>query len=176
MPDASNLQLLSTIIYLTLIFISAIISVMGSIIIISFLTRKKIHVKEEIVRNRNIGIAIVLGSFIWTIGRMCFESIKPIMNVWYNTFASGFDSRTALLFAIGIVGSMLNALIIGAIVVFLSIKLLMVMTKDINEWEEMKRGNIAVGIVIGITVVVVGMFFEYIISYIVMHIFDISFM
>lgn len=176
MPDASNLQLLSTIIYLILIFVSAIISVMGSMIIISFLTRKKIHVKEEIVRNRNIGIALVLGSFIWTIGRMCFESIKPIMNVWYNTFASGFDSRTALLFAVGIVGSMLNALIIGAIVVYLSIKLLMVMTGDINEWEEMKRGNIAVGIVISITVVAVGMFFEYIISYIVMHIFDISFM
>lgn len=176
MPDASDLELLSTIIYITLIFISAIISVMGSIIIISFLTRKKIHVKEEIVRNRNVGIALVLGSFIWTIGRMCFESIKPIMNVWYNTFASGFDSRTALLFAMGIVGSMLNALIIGAIVVYLSIKLLMVMTRDINEWEEMKRGNIAVGIVISITVVVVGMFFEYIISYIVMHIFDISFM
>lgn len=176
MPDASNLQMLSTIIYLILIFVSAIISVMGSMIILSFLTRKKIHVKEEIVRNRNIGIALVLGSFIWTIGRMCFESIKPIMNVWYNTFASGFDSRTALLFAVGIVGSMLNALIIGAIVVYLSIKLLMVMTGDINEWEEMKRGNIAVGIIISITVVVVGMFFEYIISYIVMHIFDISFM
>jgi len=176
MPDASNLQLLSTIIYLILIFVSAIISVMGSMIIISFLTRKKIHVKEEIVRNRNIGIALVLGSFIWTIGRMCFESIKPIMNVWYNTFASGFDTSKALLFAVGILGSMLNALIIGAIVVYLSIKLLMVMTRDINEWEEMKRGNIAVGIVISITVIVVGMFFEYIISYIVLHIFDISFM
>ena len=176
MPETSNLQLLSTIIYLILIFVSAIISVMGSMIIISFLTRKKIHVKEEIVRNRNIGIALVLGSFIWTIGRMCFESIKPIMNVWYNTFASGFDSGKVLLFAVGIVGSMLNALIIGAIVVFLSIKILMVMTRDINEWEEMKRGNIAVGIVISITVIVVGMFFEYIISYIVLHIFDISFM
>jgi len=145
-------------------------------IIISFLTRKKIHVKKEIVRNRNIGIALVLGSFIWAIGRMCFESIKPIMNIWYSTFASGFDSRTALLFAVGIVGSMLNALIIGAVVVYLSSKLLMDMTRGINSWEEMKRGNIVVGINISINVVLVGMFFEYIIIYIVMHIFDISFM
>lgn len=176
MPDTSHIQLLSTIIYLTLIFASVIISVMGSMIIIAFLTRKKIHVKEEIIRNRNIGIALVLSSFIWTIGRMCLESIKPIMNVWYNTFASGFDTRSAVAFVVGIVGSLLNALIIGAVAVFLSIKILMIINKDINEWEEIKRGNIAVGIVISVTVVVVGMFFESIISYIVMNIFDISFM
>jgi uncharacterized membrane protein YjfL (UPF0719 family) len=176
MPDTSHIQLLSTIIYLTLIFASVIISVMGSMNIIAFLTRKKIHVKEEIIRNRNIGIALVLSSFIWTIGRMCLESIKPIMNVWYNTFASGFDARSAVAFIVGIVVSLLNALIIGAIAVFLSVKILMIINKDINEWEEIKRGNIAVGIVIAVTVVVVGMFFESIISYIVMNIFDFSFM
>ncbi len=167
-----KLQFFSTLVYVTLIFASVIISVMGSMIIISFFTRKKVDVKEEILRNRNVGMALVLSSFIWTIGRMCFESIKPIMNVWYNTFASGFSVKTAFSFVVGILGSLVNALFIGAITVYLSIKVLFILNKDINEWEEMKRGNMAVAIVIAVTVVVVGMFFESIISYIVMHIFN----
>ena len=47
----------------------------------------------------------------------------------------------------------------------------MILIKDIDEWEEIKQGNIAVAIVISITVVVVGMFFESIVSYIVINIF-----
>jgi uncharacterized BrkB/YihY/UPF0761 family membrane protein len=170
MYPTDNLQLFSTIIYVSLIFASVIISVMGSMIIITFLTRKKIQVKEEIVKNKNIGIALVLGSFIWTIGRMCFESIKPIMNVWYSNYASGFTTKSILSFIFGIFGSLLAALVIGAIAVYLSIKVLTVINKDINEWEEMKLHNVAVGIVISITVIVVGMFFESIVSYIVMNI------
>ncbi|MCP5102006.1 MAG: DUF350 domain-containing protein [bacterium] len=169
-----DIQFFSTIIYLVLIFASVIISVMGSIILLSAFTRKKIDVKEEIVRNRNVGIALVLGSFIWTVGRMCFEAIKPIMNIWYNTFASGFTFKSGFSFFAGIFGSLLSALLIGGITVYLSIKILMILTKGINEWEEMKRGNMAVGIVLSITIIVVGMFFESIISYLVMSIFDIG--
>lgn len=172
MYQPGHIQLFSTIIYFALIFVSGIISVMGSMIIITFLTRHKIQVKEEIVRNRNVGLALVLGSFIWTIGRMCLESIKPIMNVWYGNYASGFTGKTILSFIAGIFGSLLAALIVGAITVYFSFKVLTIINKDINEWMEMKHGNVAVGIVIAFTVIVVGMFFESIISYIVMNIFD----
>jgi hypothetical protein len=151
--------------------LSVILSVIGSMIILSFLTRRKIDVKEEIIYNANIGIALVLSSFIWTIGRMCLESTKPIMNQWYSTFAAGFDLKAGLVFALGMVGGLLNALFIGAITVYLSLKILMIIIKDIDEWEEIKQGNIAVAVVISITVIVVGMFFESIISYIVTAIF-----
>lgn len=171
MYETPGLGLVSTIIYIILIFASVVLSVMGSMIILSFLTRRQIDVKEEIVYNQNIGIALVLSSFIWTIGRMCLESTKPIMNEWYNTWASGLTFTSALVFMIGILGALLNALFIGAITVFLSLKILMVVNKDINEWQEIKQGNIAVAIVISITVIVVGMFFESIISYIVTNIF-----
>lgn len=171
MYETSDIEILSTIIYLFLIFASAIISVMGSVFILSFLTRRKIDVKEEIVYNRNIGIALVLGSFIWTIGQMCLESSKPIMNVWYSNFASGFTLKSALIFALGILGTFLTTLVFGAITVFLSLKILLFITRYINEWEEIKQGNAAVAIVIAVTVIVVGMFFESIISYIVTDIF-----
>lgn len=172
MYETSHLELFSTILYLLLIFLSVIISVMGSMIMISYLTRRTIYVKEEIVKNRNFGIALVLSSFIWTIGRMCIETIKPIMNVWYNTYASGFSLKSVLIFILGILGSLLIALVIGAIIVFLSIKVLMVINKDINEWEEIKRGNTAVALIISITVVVVGMFFESIVSNLVINLFN----
>jgi uncharacterized membrane protein YjfL (UPF0719 family) len=170
--ETSNLELFSTILYILLIFLSVIISVMGSMIIITHLTRRTIYVKEEIVKNRNIGIALVLSSFIWTIGRMCIETIRPIMNVWYNTYASGFSLKSVLIFMLGILGSLLIALIVGAIIVFLSMRILMVINKDINEWEEIKRGNTAVALIISITVVVVGMFFESIVSNLVINLFN----
>ena len=171
MYETPGIEVLSTLIYLLLVFSSVILSVLGSVIILSFLTRRQIDVKEEIIYNRNVGIALILGSFIWTIGQMCLSSIKPIMNVWYSRFASGFTLQTGITFAIGILGSLLNALIIGAIAVFLSLKVLMIIIKEINQWEEIKQGNIAIAIVISITVVVVGMFFDSIISYIVTNIF-----
>ena len=170
MVDTSPVQILSTSIYFLLIFVSVIISVMGSILIISYLTRKTINVKVEIVKNKNIGLALVFGSFIWTIGRMCFESIKPIMNSWYNSYSLSFTFKTALLFVLGILLSLLTALLIGAISVYLSIKILMVITKDIDEWEEIKKGNYAVAVVMSMTIIVAGMFFESIISYLVMNV------
>lgn len=173
MPDNTHNELLATLIYLSLIFVSAIISVLGSMMLITLFTRRSIQIKEEIVRNRNVGMALVLGSFIWTIGRMCHESVTPIMNIWYSSFSSGFNLGSTLTFIFGVLGSLLNALFIGAVVVYLSIKLLMVIYKEINEWQEIKRGNLAVAIVISITVIVVGMFFESIINFIVMSIFNI---
>lgn len=172
MYEKEGIEFFSTLIYLILVFASVIMAVMGSIIILSALTRRRIDVKEEIVYNRNVGIALVLSSFIWTIGQMCLSSAKPIMNIWYGNYASGFTFKSGFLFTIGILCALATALIIGAVAIFLSLKILMAITKGINEWQEIKHGNMAVAIVISITVIVVGMFFESIISYIVTNIFN----
>ena len=160
----NGFHLLSTMIYLALIFAAAIISVLGSIWIMVFLTRKSIQEKKEIIRSHNIGTAMVLGAFIWTIGHMCFETIKPIMNVWYVNYPAGINLKTGLLFFLGVIASLFVALVSGALVVFLALKLLIGITRDIDEWEEIRKGNIAVAVVIGVTVIVLGMFIESIIS------------
>ncbi|MCK4763869.1 MAG: DUF350 domain-containing protein [Candidatus Aminicenantes bacterium] len=170
--ETPDIQFFSTIIYLVLILFSAVIAIMGSILIISFFTGRAINEKEEIVANRNIGMALVLGSFIWTIGRMCFETVKPTMNAWYSAYSAGFNIKTALKLTLGILGSQVIALIIGAVTIYISVKGLMIFTRGINEWEEIKNGNNAVAIIISVTVVVVGMFFESIISTIVVNLFD----
>lgn len=172
--ETPGIELSSTLIYVFLIFISVVIAVMGSILLMRFSTRRTIDVKEEVVYRRNVGIALILGSYIWTLGRMCLESVSPIMNTWYMNYASGFTFKSALTFGFGIVGALLNALFFGAITIFLALKLLMFLTRDIDEWEEIKRGNVAVAIVFSITVVVVGLFFESVISYIVTTIFSIG--
>ena len=170
--ENSGLQIVSTIVYFVLIFISMIIAVIGSLTIIPYFTRKKIDEKLEIIKNRNVGVALVLGAFIWTIGRMCFETIKPIMNAWYSAYSSGFDLKTVLMWTGGIIVSLIIALLFSAATIYLSIKILMILTKDIDEWEEIKNGNVAVAIVISITIFVVGMFFESIISSIVVNLFN----
>lgn len=168
--EPPQLELFSTLVYLGLIFFSVIMSVMGSIWIITFLTRRQIDVKIEIIKNRNIGIALVLGSFIWTIGRMCIETLKPIMNAFYGTYASGFNASNFSFFMLVVFASLFISVMIGAITVYLSIKVLLIINKDINEWEEIKQGNIAVALIISITILVVGAFFETINSYIVLNI------
>ncbi|MBN2400048.1 MAG: DUF350 domain-containing protein [Candidatus Aminicenantes bacterium] len=172
MMESNGLNLLSTVIYLAVIFIAAIISVLGSIWIMAFLTRKSIQEKKEIVQRQNINTAMVLGAFIWTVGHLCFETIKPIMNVWYINYPAGIRLATGLLFFLGVIASLLVALVSGALIVFLALKLLMVITRDIDEWKEIKSGNIAVAVVIGVTVIVLGMFIESIISSISLALFN----
>ena len=158
------LFLVSNLVYLLMIFISVIISIFGSILIIKYLTRQKIDVKEEIVENRNIGISLVLGSFIWTLGRLCFETIKPAMNAWYAGYYSGFSVKSSLKLVSGISMSLFIALLAGAATIYFAIKILMILTRDIDEWEEIKNGNYSVALIISITVIVIGLFFESILS------------
>ena len=168
----NGFHLLSTILYLALIFAAAIISVLGSIWIMVFLTRKHIQGKREIIRCHNVSSAMVLGAFIWTIGHMCFETLQPIMNVWYANYPAGINLKTGLLFFLGVIVSLLVALVSGALVVFLALKLLIGITRDIDEWEEIRKGNNAVAVVIGVTVIVLGMFIESIISTIILTLFN----
>ena len=102
MYQSTDLHLMSTIIYLILIFVSVIVSIVGSFLIISFFTRKSFDKKEEILKKKNIGVALVLGSFIWTIARMCLETVKPIMNAWYMNYESGFTFKTGAAFKIAL--------------------------------------------------------------------------
>ena len=172
MIENNGLHLLSTMIYLAVIFAAAIISVLGSIWIMAFLTRKSIQEKKEIIQRHNVGTAMVLGAFIWTIGHMCYETIKPIMNVWYINYPAGIGLKTGLLFFLGVIASLLIALVSGALVIFLALKLLMGITRDIDEWKEIRSGNIAVAVVIGVTVIVLGLFIESIISSICLMLFN----
>jgi uncharacterized membrane protein YjfL (UPF0719 family) len=172
MIENNGFHLVSTLIYLALIFAAAIVSVLGSIWILLFLTRKSIQEKKEIVKHHNVATALVLGAFIWTIGHMCFETIKPIMNVWYINYPAGITFRTGLLFVLGAMASLLVALVSGALVVFLALKLLIGLTRDIDEWEDIKKGNTAVAVVIGVTVIVLGIFIESIISTITLALFN----
>lgn len=161
------LFIISNLIYLLLIFLSVVIAVFGSIIIIKYLTRQKIDIKEEIVENRNIGIALVLGSFIWTLGRLCFETIKPSMNAWYSGYYSGFSLGSSLKLLLGVIVSLSMALLAGAATIYFAVKVLMVFTRDIDEWNEIKNGNNSVAIIISITVIVIGLFFESVLSTII---------
>jgi len=168
----SSINLISTVLYLVLLFMSAIVSILGSIWIIQFLTRRDYEEKKEIIRHHNIGVAMVLGAFIWTIGRMCLETIKPIMNTWYTQYSAGVSLKIALYFSLGVLLSLMIALLSGALVVFLAMRLLMVLTKDIDEWKELRKGNMAVAVIVSVTVIVLGMFFETIISQLVLALFN----
>jgi len=163
----------SSLFYLFLIFVSVIVAVMGSLVLIRFLTRRRIDVKEEIVQNCNIGIALVLASFIWTIGLMALETIKPIMNAWYGFFTDGVQLAGLGAFIGKVFGAMMLALLIGAFTVMMALKVLMVINRDINEWEEIKGGNTAVAIVMAVTVILVGLFFQSVVSYMVVNLFGV---
>lgn len=170
--ESSYLSILSILLYLVLIFLSVILTVGGSMIIIGRLTRD-IDERKEIVENRNLGIALVFGSFIWAIGSLCLQTIRPIMNDWYTTFARGFDLGTGLAFGLKILVSLGLALVFGALVIFLSIRALMVFHRRIHEWEEIRKGNLAVAVTISVTVVVVGLFFQPVVSAVISAIFRI---
>jgi hypothetical protein len=161
--ESAYLNVLSILLYLVLIFLSVILTVGGSMLIIARLTRE-IDEKKEIVDNRNVGIALVFGSFIWAIGNLCLQTVRPIMNDWYTTFTRGFDLETGLAFGLKIVVSLSLALVFGGLVIFVSIRALMFLHRRINEWKEIQKGNLAIAVTIAVTVIVVGMFFQPVVS------------
>jgi uncharacterized membrane protein YjfL (UPF0719 family) len=54
-------------------------------------------------------------------------------------------------------GQLLAAVILSAVVAFLSFYLLQWFTRGLDEWEELRKGNVAVGLVLGTALVAVAM-------------------
>jgi uncharacterized membrane protein YjfL (UPF0719 family) len=155
---------LSTLAYFLILVIIALTTVFGAMLLISVFTRE-IDEKKEIIEKKNIAAGIVFLSFFWSVGMIIFETISPIMQKWYDLFSPGLSFLLLLRFLLFVLIVELGALLISVVIIYFSLKLIHLITRNINEWEEIKNQNVSLALVMGAVIIFLGYVFKSFIVY-----------
>lgn len=128
----------------------AIASILAGVRVFDFLTRGIEEWKE--MKEGNLAVSIYMGSVIFTIA-LIVESL--VFTSQLNL--AEIKSFTTLLFSVitDIVYAVLGA-IIGAVTIYIALRILDNITTDVDEFEEIKRGNVAVAIFVAIIIITLG--------------------
>ncbi len=123
-----------------------------SFITFNILTRD-INEIEELKKN-NIAISILVSSFIFGIMLLIKIVIVPATDILHSALTSQNISFQIILFSIlRIIILYIIAALFSFIILWLSIKLFMFLTKKINEMIEIKNNNYSIALVIGVLII-----------------------
>jgi len=113
---------------------------------------------EQELKNKNVGIAILLAASLFAAGMIVRNGIFPVVSM----VRLAFTSDGAYLQPWQVAGvAVLQILLVFAAAVFslsVSLRLFGRLTRSIQEGKELKAGNPAVGIVLAAVVLVIGLF------------------
>lgn len=140
-------MLLQGIIELFLSLISAVFIFFMSFKVFSLVTRD-IDELQELQKN-NIAVSVLGASFLFGIMFLVKSSISPAMDTLNFALQSNGFSFSLIFFAIiRILFMYIIAAVFSFLILWLSVKLFLILTTEIDEMHEMKNNNVAVSIVI----------------------------
>lgn len=142
--------------HLVLSFVLAIASTYGSFRIFDFLT-KDINENEELNAN-NIAVAVVLSGMLLSAAIVVKQVLSPAMSTFETFLYDGFSVAALAQFIGYFLGYLAGTLLITVIAIWLAIISFLKLTRDIDEFAEIKKGNIAVALVLAISIVIMGYF------------------
>jgi uncharacterized membrane protein YjfL (UPF0719 family) len=119
-----------------------------------------INETEELKRN-NISVAILNGSIILALILVIKESIDSAITIFANTLRNpeaGFS--TYLDSAFVMLGHIVLGGVIGFTAIYLALQIFIWLTKDLDELQEIKKNNIAVGILLGIIIISIALLLQ----------------
>ncbi len=117
--------------------------------------------EENEIKNNNIAVAILSGSFIFAMGIMMRSSVNPLIQsifraIFYN------DSGTS-----GVMGQLsiallqfIASLVISIISLWFGVKGFTWLTKNIDEFDEIQKNNIAVAILMASIIITLSLFLQ----------------
>lgn len=119
-----------------------------------------INEEEELLKN-NIAAAILSSSFIFSLGYMMKSSIYPLIQTFFNIlfYSDGGPGRIILGFAL-IILQFTIALFISVGSLWTGIKGFTWLTKNIDEFEEIRKNNIAVSILMSVIIITLALFLQ----------------
>ncbi|MEM3381226.1 MAG: DUF350 domain-containing protein [Candidatus Bathyarchaeia archaeon] len=143
------------IVYATGSFIVALLAIIIGVYVASkAVDRLTVELNEwDEVRKGNIAVAVYFVGVLLSVGVIITPSIAGLYNM-LPKIASGALPYQAI---IPPVNSVILSIIIAVIVQYIGIRTFTRITRGINEWGELKRGNVAVGLMMAGTLVVVGL-------------------
>ena len=113
---------------------------------------------EAEMKKNNIGVAILLAALLVSAGLIVREGVYPVVNLVRLYFTSPVDYVNAWQLALLIVGHLGLVFIVAIYTISLSLRFWGRLTPNIHEGEELKRANMAVGIVLAGVVAVMALF------------------
>lgn len=142
--------------HLVLSFVLAIASTYGSFRIFDFLT-KDINENEELNAN-NIAVAVVLSGMLLSAAIVVKQVLSPAMSTFETFLYDGFSVAALAQFIGYFLGYLAGTLLITVIAIWLAIISFLKLTRGIDEFAEIKKGNIAVAVVLAVSIVIMGYF------------------
>ncbi|WP_028974980.1 DUF350 domain-containing protein [Spirochaeta cellobiosiphila] len=153
-----------------IILLSGIITVLIAIVLGVFILyfgftvfgkfNRNINEKECLLDN-NIAVAIVSGAMIFSIGYIFKSSLIPLVQSLFRiAFHPSSSYKTLLIQIIIILIQFGITLFISILSLWLGLKVFTALTRDIDEFEEIKNNNIAIAILMGVVIITLALFIE----------------
>lgn len=124
---------------------------------------KRIKAIDEIseLKKNNIAVAILNGSIILSLVIMVKNAIEPAITTFSLTLRNPDSTLTSFLQTAAIMLiQIIVAGIIAYIAIYIALNLYTFLTKDLDEFEEIKKNNIAVSIVLGVVIISVSLLMQ----------------
>ena len=136
---------------LTELFFSVILG-----ITLLYLTYKSLHKffqKKYKIKDYNLSFSIVISSILLSVAYLIFDIKSPILNS-IKMVSSQADYQGSIIFdGFKYTFLFLSIVILAiSIIIFISIWLFTLMTKNIDEFSEIKKNNISIGLLLGVII------------------------
>ncbi len=117
--------------------------------------------EENEIKNNNIAVAILSGSFIFAMGIMMRSSVDPLI---HSIFRAIFYNESGISGVLGHLSiallQFIASLFISIISLWFGVKGFTWLTKNINEFEEIQKNNIAVAILMASIIITLALFLQ----------------
>ncbi len=135
------------------IVVALLLAIIGLVTASKTVDRLTVELDEwDEIRKGNAAVAIYFAGVLVSVGLMITPSI-----VGLAAHVSKISSETPLLTFIDPIERLVAVFIMAIIVQYIGIRTFTRMTRAIDEWAELRRGNLAVGIAMAATLVVLGL-------------------
>jgi uncharacterized membrane protein YjfL (UPF0719 family) len=113
---------------------------------------------EEEMKKNNVGVAMLLAALLVTAGLIVREGVYPVTNLVRLYVTSPVEYVKGWQLALLILGHLGLVFVVAVYTISLSLRFWGKLTPNINEGAELKKGNLAVGIVLAGVVAVMALF------------------
>lgn len=117
--------------------------------------------EEEELQKDNIAVALLSGSLIFSLGIMMKSSIYPLIQAFFNILFYADLGTGRILLGLGyILLQFVIVLFISMSSLWFGVKAFTWLTKDIDEFEEIRNNNIAVSILMAVIIITLALFLQ----------------
>lgn len=114
---------------------------------------------EEELKKGNVAVAILLAALLFASGMMIQKGIYPVVNLFRLYMTSPLDGTLShMQMGVYALSHLLMAFVLSVMTMSFSLRLYGRLTRDLHAGQELKKNNVAVGIMLASVVLVVGMY------------------